>query len=136
MRWADLLPVVLAAITLLGGGGGIWSLLTVGRQRRQLSAHATQLEAQSREAIATTVKTLSTTAVDLVAPLQRTLQLAEARGDALNARLQQARSEVAQLRAEAEKAYEDLRRIRMAILDPAATIGQLRAMVTQIDLRD
>jgi len=146
VKWVDVLPIILGVLTLLGGGGGIWSLFTVGRQRRQLSAQATALEAQSREALATTVKTLSATAVDLVHPLQRTLKIAEARAEVLtakaetlNAQLQVAQSEVTHLRVEAERgrieaerAYEILRRLRLAIMDPNATIIGLRALVDNI----
>lgn len=132
MKWADLLPIILAVITLAGGGGGVWSLLTVGKQKRQLVAQANQLEAQGREQIANTVKTLGAAAADMVEPLQRTLALAEARADTLNAQLQQARAEVGQLRTETERAYEDLRRIRLAVMDPNATIAGLRALVESL----
>lgn len=132
MKWADLLPIILAVITLAGGGGGVWSLLTVGKQKRQLVAQANQLEAQGREQIANTVKTLGAAAADMVEPLQRTLALAEARADTLNAQLQQARAEVGQLRTETERAYEDLRRIRLAVMDPNATVAGLRALVESL----
>lgn len=118
----DLLPWILGLIGAVGGGTGLYSLLTVGVQKRQLAA-------QAGDTLASTVSKLGEAAAALVEPLQRSLILAESRADTLNAQLQGAKGEVAQLRTEAERAYEDLRRIRQAILDPTATIDALRELV-------
>lgn len=118
----ELLPWILGLVGAVGGGTGLYSLLTVGVQKRQLAA-------QAGDTLANTVSKLGEAAASMVEPLQRSLILAESRADTLNAQLQGAKGEVTQLRTEAERAYEDLRRIRQAILEPTATIDGLRALV-------
>jgi predicted nucleic acid-binding Zn-ribbon protein len=123
MTW---LTLVLTAVTALGGGAGLVALLTVRAQRRNINAKADQT-------LAATIKTLGTAAADMVEPLQHALDAAETRADTLGAQLRKLRTEVEQVREEAEAALAELRRLRRAILDPTATIKKLRAMVQPRD---
>ena len=115
------LPIVLAALTAIGGAAGFVSLLTVRATRRSINAQADQ-------SLATTVKTLGDAAADLVEPLQRRADItekkllsAERRCDELDRKLRSARHE-------ADELATTLRRLISAIHDPVATVDPAAAL--------
>ena len=132
MNW---LTVALAVIAAVGGGSGLYAILTVGATRKKIGAEAD-------EAVAGSVRTIIGGATDSVKLLRETVAdagravtEAEQRVERVNADLRVARSQVEeygrrvdQLTREAERAYGELRRLRMAILDPGATLERLREM--------
>ena len=119
MTW---LTVALAGLTALGGGSGLWAALTVGATRRKITAEAD-------EANAGAVRTIIGGATDSVKLLRQLLDDAEVRVERVNAELRLARAQVDELSREAEHAFGEVRRLRMAILEPGTTLEQLRAMV-------
>ncbi len=116
------LTALLAALGTLGSLGGLGSLLTVRATRRRIVAESQQIKASADESIAGTVKVLLGGAADLVQPLQRQLDQAEARADRLDTRL-------AQARRDAEELSVRLHRLVAAIRDPYITLDRLRAIV-------
>lgn len=67
----DWTPIILALIALVGGGGGIYSALTVGATRRKMIAEAASINANT-----TTV--LGKSAVELLTPLRERIRELEA----------------------------------------------------------
>jgi chromosome segregation ATPase len=112
----------MAVITVLGGGGGIVALVTVGATRRKLIA-------QSDETVAGAVKVLMGGATDLVEPLRKALDSAEGRADKVNSQLREARTELDGLRLQVEAMAGQLRRLQRAILAPDATLEHLRSLI-------
>lgn len=111
--WATVL-VSIAGSILAAGGVGV--AIANGLFRRPV----TKVEAATL---------LSDAALELVEAVKA--DSAGARHDAREARLEahQARVEMAEVKRQAEALAQDLRRLRLAILDPYATLDRLRAMV-------
>jgi len=94
--------------TVLGGGGGLYALLTVRAARRRIVA-------QADETVAGAARVLIGGAADLVEPLKR--ELGEVRAD------------LRQVRRDADALDRQLRRLIAMIHDPYMTIDRLRVMV-------
>ncbi|MFY1671757.1 hypothetical protein ACN27G_17560 [Plantactinospora sp. WMMB334] len=107
--------ILLSAIGILGGGGGIASVAAVLSQRRRFRADAAEV--------------LTDTALALIQPLK--LRVAELEAETVVARQQveTATREVSELRMAVREATVMIRRWRSAILAPDATLGQLRTLV-------
>jgi hypothetical protein len=99
----DWTPIILAILALAGGGGGLYSALTVGATRRKMVAEAAQVQANT-----TTV--LGGFAVDvLLKPLRERIQELEEEVEGLRQRVRQAyeaQEEIERLRALIRR-YED-----------------------------
>ncbi|WP_422774445.1 hypothetical protein ACN28C_17215 [Plantactinospora sp. WMMC1484] len=108
--------ILLSAIGILGGGGGIASVAAVLSQRRRFRADAAEV--------------LTDTALALIQPLK--LRVAELEAETVVARQQveTATREVSELRMAVREATVMIRRWRSAILAPDATLGQLRTLVS------
>ncbi|GIG92495.1 hypothetical protein [Plantactinospora endophytica] len=110
------IQILLSAIGILGGGGGVASVAAVLLQRRRFRADAADV--------------LTDTALTLVQPLK--VRVAELEAETIVARQQveKASREVSELRTAVGEATMMIRRWRMAILAPNATIGQIRSLVS------
>jgi len=108
--------ILLSAIGIVGGTGGIAAVATVLLQRRKFKADAADV--------------LTDTALTLVQPLK--LRVAELEAETIGARQQveKAAREVSDLRAAVREATAMIRRWRSAILAPDATIVQIRTLVS------
>lgn len=104
----DWIPLLVAALAVLGAGGSVYSLITLGATKRKLLAEAASINA-------TTTTVLTQSAMDLLAPL---------REEATDAR-----AEVKKLRAEVRELTAMMRRWKSAIVEPTATLDRLRSMV-------
>jgi hypothetical protein len=118
----DWVATVTSAFAAVGGAGGITAAVLVFSQRRKLKAEAADVIADS--------------AVGLLAPYREELarlraDVVEARAETAEARIEarDARREMSRARDEAQEIADTLRRWRMAIMRPSATIEELRAMV-------
>jgi alkylation response protein AidB-like acyl-CoA dehydrogenase len=108
--------ILLSAIGIVGGTGGIAAVATVLLQRRKFKADAADV--------------LTDTALTLVQPLK--LRVAELEAETVVARQQveKAAREVSDLRAAVRETTAMIRRWRAAILAPDATIRQIRTLVS------
>lgn len=114
----DWSPVILAAIALVGGGGGLYSALTVGATRRKIVAEAAQVQANT-----TTV--LGGFAVDvLLKPLRERIAELEQEVDELRLRVRQA-----------YEAQDEIERLRRQIQRYELEIAQLRQTVAALSSR-
>ena len=106
MNWLTLAVSVVAAVL---GGGGMAAIVTALARRKVTRVEAADLLNESALEFASTLK-----------------------ADAADARreLGEMRREMGEVRHEAEALAYELRRLRLAILDPFATLDQLRAMVS------
>lgn len=111
----DWTPIILALIAVIGGGGGIWSALTIKATRRKLVADAEAVNANT-----TTV--LGGFAVDvLLKPLRERIAELEQEVDELRRRVR-----------ESFRREEELDRLRSQIAEAEAEIGRLRATVAAL----
>ena len=120
----DWTPLVLGLLALLGGGGGIYSALTVGATRRKMVAEAAQVQANT-----TTV--LGGFAVDvLLKPLRERIAELEKEVDELRRRVRESfrrEEELERLRAQLAEAELEMARLRTTVstLRAAAMDGTL-----------
>lgn len=112
MNWPTVIASVVAALL---GGGGIAAVITAMGGRKVAKVEAADRLNESTLEWAAAVKA----------------DAADARRETADARREMAemRLEMASVRHEAEALAKDLRHLRLAILDPFATLEQLRAMV-------
>ncbi|MFG1955108.1 hypothetical protein [Micromonospora sp. NPDC048830] len=117
-QWAQIL---ISALGLLGGAGGLSVLATVLLQRRKLRADA--------------AGALTEVALTLVQPLRS--RVAELEAEALEVREQMAASqrEIQRLRATVWELTRTLERWRAAIMAPHATVQRIRLAVADEDRR-
>ncbi|MEO3779236.1 hypothetical protein ABGB16_20795 [Micromonospora sp. B11E3] len=115
-QWAQIL---ISALGLLGGAGGLSVLATVLVQRRKLRADA--------------AGALTEVALTLVQPLRS--RVAELEAEALEVREQMAASqrEIQRLRATVWELTRTLERWRAAIMAPHATVQRIRLAVADED---
>ena len=112
----DWTPIILALLALLGGGGGIYSALTVGATRRKMVAEAAQVQANT-----TTV--LGGFAVDvLLKPLRERITELEAEVEELRQRVR-----------EAYAAQEEIDRLRRKIRRYEDEIAELKLTVAALN---
>lgn len=111
-QWVTLISAVLASGLT---GGGVVALVNALARRR-----VTKVDAADR---------LNESTLEWAAAVKA--DAADARRDASEARREaaDARREMGMVRQEAEALAKELRQLRLAILDPFATLEQLRAMV-------
>lgn len=111
----DWTPIILGLLALLGGGGGLYSALTVGATRRKMVAEAAQVQAN-------TTTLLGGFAVDvLLKPLRE--------------RIAELEQEVDELRRRVRDSYrreEELERLRAQIADLEQEIARLRETVVAL----
>lgn len=114
MSWTSVVVTVLVAV--LGGGGAATIITTLARRK------VTKVEAADR---------LNESTLEWAEQLKA--DAASARRDAHEARLEAngARVEMAAVRYEAESLAYELRRLRLAILDPYASIDKLRQLISE-----
>ncbi|MEV4760325.1 hypothetical protein AB0J86_35205 [Micromonospora sp. NPDC049559] len=107
--------ILLSALGLLGGTGGITAIVTVLLQRRKFQAD--------------TADVLTDTALTLVEPLK--MRVRELESEASNSRQQAVamHRELAELRDAVQEMTAMMRRWRAAILAPDATIERLRDLI-------
>lgn len=112
MSWVTVVVSLVAA--LLGTGGGA-AIVTALARRKVTNVEAAERLNESTLEFATALKA----------------DAADARRETADARreMSEMRREMTNVRHEAELLAEDLRRLRLAILDPFATLDSLRAMV-------
>jgi hypothetical protein len=112
MNWPTVIASVVAA--LLGGGGIAAIISAVSRQK------VTKVEAADR---------LNESTLEWAAAVKA--DAADARRETADARREMAemRLEMATVRREAEALAQELRQLRLAILDPFATLDSLRMLV-------
>jgi hypothetical protein len=112
MNWLMVISTVLASVL---GGGGVAAIITAFSRRR-----VSKVEAADR---------LNESTLEWAAAVKA--DAADARRETADARREMAemRLEMSTVRREAEALAQDLRRLRLAILDPFATLDQLRSMV-------
>lgn len=118
VNWAQAAQQGLSVLTTTGVAG----LIGKGVFDRIKSKQRAVEGREKRRAEAADV--LTDTALTLVEPLKR--ELAEVRAEATDLRLQ-----VHKAVTEAESAIHELRRLKLAILDPASTLGALRDLVSR-----
>jgi uncharacterized small protein (DUF1192 family) len=92
--------LVTSALSVLGAGGGMGAAVAAIVRWRKTRADAADV--------------ITDTALILVEPLKE--------------RIKELESEIGRLRSEARQTANELRRIRTAILDPAVTLEELRAL--------
>lgn len=113
---------VIGAVAVVGGGAGVWSLLTLGATKRKLVAEAESLNAA-------TVSSLSKSALELMEPLRARVHELEAEAREARKEASEAREEISTLRTTVADLTAVLRAWRTAIIDPNANVEALRAMV-------
>lgn len=116
MNW----PIILAsAVALLGGGGGLWSALTIGSQRRKLAAETAAIHTESALKLVGAVRTDAEGA---------RVEAAEARREAAEARREatDTRRHVTAIRTEVMELGTALSKLVLMIHDPKMTIERLR----------
>lgn len=114
----DWTPIILAVLALLGGGGGIYSALTVGATRRKMVAEASQVQAN-------TTTLLGGFAVDvLLKPLRERIHELEEEVEDLRRRVR-----------EAYEAQEEIERLRALIRRYEDEIRQLKATVAALTVK-
>jgi len=118
------LTIAMGVLTLLGGGGGLYALLTLGATRRKILAEATSIKAGADETVADAAKVLIGGAADLVEPLKR--ELREVRVE-----LAAVRREADMLERKAGHLDRTLTRLAAMIHDPYMSMDRLRAMVPE-----
>lgn len=105
-------PIIVSVIALLGGGGGLYSALTVGATRRKMIAESAQVQANT-----TTV--LGGFAVDvLLKPLRERIAELELEVEALRRRVREAyavQDELEQLRAQIRRYEAELATLRATV---------------------
>jgi hypothetical protein len=116
------LAALMAVVGALGGGAGVYTLLTIGPAKRKIAAEATHIKASADETLADAVKVLVGGAADLVGPLKR--ELGEARAE-----LSQTRGEVAKLQRDCTQLEYRVARLIDMIHDPYMDLDRLRVMV-------
>lgn len=118
----DWTPIILALLALLGGGGGIYSELTVGATRRKMVAEASQVQAN-------TTTLLGGFAVDvLLKPLRERIQELEEEVEELRRRVREAyeaQEEIERLRALIRRYEDEIRTLKatVAALTTAPTVA-------------
>lgn len=112
MNWPTVIASVIAALL---GGGGMAAVISALAGRKVAKVEAADRLNESTLEWASAVKA----------------DAADARRETADARREMAemRLEMATVRREAEALAQELRKLRLAILDPFATLEQLRAMV-------
>lgn len=83
------LPIILALIGIVGGGGGIYSALTVGATRRKMIA-------ESEGITANTMTVLGRSAVELLEPLRLRVKELEAEVESLRSRVRDLTAELSE----------------------------------------
>ncbi len=108
-------PIILALLALLGGGGGVYSALTVGATRRKMVAEAAQVQANT-----TTV--LGGFAVDvLLKPLRERIAELEVEVDELRGRVR-----------ESFRREEEVERLRIKLDESELENARLRGVVATL----
>lgn len=112
---SSLVTWVATAVGGLVGGGGLVAMVNAFAKRRTVKVDAADK--------------LSDGALRWVDEFQT--EAREARNEAASARREaaEAHAQMREIRAEAELLARELRHLRMAILDPNATVGRLRLLV-------
>jgi hypothetical protein len=93
--------ILTSVLSVVGAGGGLGAVFTAILRRRATDAEAADV--------------ITDTALVLVEPLKQ--------------RIRDLENEVRQLQRAVKQALEELRRLRMAVLDPAANLEDLRTLV-------
>lgn len=109
-------PIVLALVALLGGGGGIWSALTLRATRQKLIAEAGKTQADTATA-------LGTFAVEVfLDPLKTRVRELEAEVEALRSKVREAR-----------EAEEEVDRLKRRLREAELQIETLKSTIARYE---
>jgi seryl-tRNA synthetase len=113
-----------ALVTAAGAVGWLASLITIKATRRKILSEAGRTDADAAEKI-------KKSALDLVAEMESDAKDARAEVRGLRSDVRKLELQLGEALAEGREAINDLRRLKSAILDPQATVGALRDLVTR-----
>ncbi len=112
-----------ALLTAAGGVGWLASLITIRASRRKILADAGKTDADAAQ-------TIQKSALELVAEFEADAKEARAEVKAMRVDMRKLEAQLGEALAEGRAAIQEYRRLKTAILDPQATVGGLRDLVT------
>lgn len=115
---------IVELVTAVGGTSWLVSLVTVRASKRKILAEAGRTDADAAEKI-------KKSALDLVAEMESDAKDARAEVRGLRADVRKLEEQLGEAITEGREAINELRRLKAAILDPQATLGGLRDLVTR-----
>jgi uncharacterized coiled-coil DUF342 family protein len=127
---AGLIGQLVALATAVLSASWLASLLTVRASKRKILSEAGRTDADARKADADAADRIKKSALDLVAEMEADAKEARAEVRGLRADVRKLEEQLGAAIAEGREAINELRRLKTAILDPQATLGGLRDLVT------
>jgi|SRR5579859_54941 len=115
---------IVAVVTAAGGVGWLASLVTVRASKRRILAQAGKTNADA-------AATIQKSALELVAEFEEDAKSARTEMRTMRADMRSMEGQLTEALQVGREAVDELRRLKSAILDPQATLGGLRDLVTR-----